>query len=301
MARILVSGHINLETTVRIDGFPLAYNPVNYPFHGVQSRVAGVGFNIARALHTLGHDVCLVSIIGADEVGQLVRSTLHADGVPDDFVIAAMPHTAQSVILYDPQGRRQIHTDLKNVQDCVFPTEALEAALDGVNLVIACNINYSRPLLGLARTRGIPVLTDLHAIRDLMNPYDTDFLQGAEVVFFSHERLVDSVESVVLQLFSSSPARFAVVGLGDRGALLASRDGFIQHVPAIRTREIVSTIGAGDALLSGFVHGFANGLEPLAALERAVVFASWKIGVAGAAEGFLSADALEHLFQTARI
>jgi ribokinase len=89
--------------------------------------------------------------------------------------------------------------------------------------------------------------------------------------------------------------------MGDRGASLASRGGSIRHVPAVRTRQIVSTIGAGDALLSGFVHGFVSGLEPLAALERGVVFASWKIGVAGAAEGFLKADALEQLSQTVRI
>jgi sugar/nucleoside kinase (ribokinase family) len=301
MARILVSGHINLETTVRIDGFPLLYNPVNYPFDGVQSRVAGVGFNIARALRTLGHDARLVSIIGTDEVGQLVRSTLRLDGILDDVVLAAMPETAQSVILYDPQGRRQIHTDLKSVQDCVIPADVLEAALDGVNAVVACNINYSRPLLALARAQGIPVVTDLHAICDLSNPYDTDFLQGAEIVFFSHERLSAPMESMVSQLFSSYPVRWVVVGMGDRGASLASRGGSIRHVPAVRTRQIVSTIGAGDALLSGFVHGFVSGLEPLAALERGVVFASWKIGVAGAAEGFLKADALEQLSQTVRI
>ncbi len=32
MAQILVSGLINIETTLRVDGFPLPYAPVHYPF-----------------------------------------------------------------------------------------------------------------------------------------------------------------------------------------------------------------------------------------------------------------------------
>jgi len=47
MPNILVSGLINIETTLRVDGFPIAYNPVNYPFFGVNSSVSGVGYNIA--------------------------------------------------------------------------------------------------------------------------------------------------------------------------------------------------------------------------------------------------------------
>jgi len=45
-ARILVTGLINIETTLRIEPFPLAYNPVNYPFFAIDSTVSGVGYNI---------------------------------------------------------------------------------------------------------------------------------------------------------------------------------------------------------------------------------------------------------------
>jgi ribokinase len=44
--RILVSGLINLETTLRVEQFPLAYEPVRFPFFGVQTAVAGVGYNL---------------------------------------------------------------------------------------------------------------------------------------------------------------------------------------------------------------------------------------------------------------
>ena len=66
-------------------------------------------------------------------------------------------------------------------------------------------------------------------------------------------------------------------------------------MPAVKTREIVSTIGAGDALFSGFVDGHTRGMDPLTSLKRATVFASYKIGAAGAAEGFLDGDELKKI------
>jgi hypothetical protein len=42
---ILVSGLINIETTLQIDGFPVPYFPVRYPFFGVNSTVSAVGYN----------------------------------------------------------------------------------------------------------------------------------------------------------------------------------------------------------------------------------------------------------------
>ena len=49
-----ICGLINMETTVRVEGFPLRYFPVTYPFNGIGSTVSGVGYNIAAALRALG-------------------------------------------------------------------------------------------------------------------------------------------------------------------------------------------------------------------------------------------------------
>ena len=63
MASILVSGLINIETTLCVDGFPIPYRPVRYPFNQINATVSGVGYNIAKALTTLGDNVNLLSII----------------------------------------------------------------------------------------------------------------------------------------------------------------------------------------------------------------------------------------------
>jgi acarbose 7IV-phosphotransferase len=117
----------------------------------------------------------------------------------------------------------------------------------------------------------------LHALQDL--------------VFFSHERLQGSPETVIQKLSERFRTRLIVVGMGARGALPAEHDEPIQFVPAVNVRPVIGTVGAGDSLLSSFVHGFTSGLEPMQALQRAVIFA----GEVGATNGFLTNDALEQL------
>ncbi len=296
MSDILVSGLINVETTLRVEGFPIEYTPVRYPFFGVNSTVSGVGYNVAKALATLGDEVRLLSLIGRDLAGGLVRESLAADGIAQDFVVEGPEHTAQSVILYDPGGRRQINTDLKDIQERIYPEAAFDRALAGCSLAVLCNVNFSRPFLAKAQRAGVPIATDVHAIADLDDAYNRDFMAAADVLFLSDEALPCPPEEWARRMLDRYGPEIIVVGLGARGALLAVRsDSFVGRFPAVRTRPVVSTIGAGDALFSAFVHVYHQTGDPYAAIRRATVFASYKIGIAGAADGFLDPEALERL------
>ena len=295
MAIILVSGLINLETTLKISGFPIEYNPVNYPFLGINSTVSGVGYNVSKAMTVLGNEVRFASLIGQDDTAKLVLETLKRDSISSEFVVQSISQTAQSVILYDLSGTRQIHTDLKDIQDQFYPEDRFAAALEHCDLVVACNINFSRDLLIKAKHMGVPIATDLHTLVNLENPYDQDFLHYADIVFFSHERLQVTPEQTANNLFNRFATNIIVVGLGKNGAMLFTRDAPAQHVKAVKTREIINTVGAGDALFSSFNHFYAKTKNPLESLRIAVSFASYKIGETGAANGFLTETELQTL------
>ena len=53
MSKIFISGLVNIEATCRINSFPIEYAPIEYNFHGVNVDVAGVGYNLAKALTAL--------------------------------------------------------------------------------------------------------------------------------------------------------------------------------------------------------------------------------------------------------
>ncbi len=293
---ILVSGLINIETTLRIPAFPLEYFPVTYPFFGVASSVSGVGYNIAKALTILGDKARFLSIIGRDLAAQQVRARLIEENIAWKYVLAQSEQTAQSVILYDGDGRRQIHTDLKDIQDLAYPLDLFDQAMADADLCALCNINFSRPLLQRARSAGKRVATDVHTISDLEDAYNRDFMQAAHILFQSDERLPVPPEEWVRRIWNRYGAEVVVVSLGAKGALLGVRDGHIlERIPAVQVRSIVNTIGAGDALFSSFLHGYNLGAAPYDALRKAVVFAGYKIGVASASDGFLTARELEEL------
>jgi ribokinase len=296
MSHILVSGLINLETTLRVDAFPIAYLPVRYPFEGVSSTVSGVGYNVAKALTTLGDRVHLASIIGRGPVAQLVWETLAQDGISGEFIVRGMERTAQSVILYDGSGRRQINVDLKDIQEQAYPRSLFERALGACSLAALCNINFSRPFLALARREGKLVATDVHAISHLEDEYNRDFMGAADVLFMSDECLPCPPQEWIKEVLGRYGNEIIVIGLGAQGALLSVKsDGVIERIPAVWTREVVNTIGAGDALFSAFVHFYNQTRNPYQALKRATVFASYKIGETGAAAGFVDEMRLNEL------
>jgi ribokinase len=291
---ITVSGLINIETTLQVENFPIHYTPVRYPFFGINSTVSGVGYNLARALSVLGDSVTLVSLIGRDPAAELVRKALKDSGIEDQFILSSIERTSQSVILYDADGRRQINVDLKDIQEQVYPEDLFLHATGQAAVVALCNVNFSRALLKVAQRTGKIIATDVHAISSLEDDYNQDFMAAADILFMSNELLPEPPEEFARHVADRFGTSVIVIGLGARGALLyQSRDGNLVHILAVNSRPVVSTIGAGDALFSCFLHYFAKGFDPRAALSRAVVFAGYKIGSAGAAEGFLDEAALE--------
>ncbi len=93
MAIIAVAGVCNVETTPRVDGFPVDYTPVRYPFFGVQSGPSGVGYNVAAALATLGDEVRLASSAHDSEggVGKHVQGDATMPTVPGAYLVVVEP------------------------------------------------------------------------------------------------------------------------------------------------------------------------------------------------------------------
>ena len=296
MSGILVSGLINIETTLKVESFPIEYSPVRFPFFGVNTTVSGVGFNVAKALTALGDRVDLLSMVGEDYGGKLAVEALAGAAIPVSYIVPCLEQTAQSIILYEPSGRRQINVDLKDIQEKAYPAELFDQALGDCSLAVLCNINFSRLFLKRTRQAGKPVATDVHTISSLEDDYNRDFMAAADVLFMSDELLPCPPEEWARRVLNRFGAEVIVIGLGPRGVLLAVRsDGFLERIPAVYTRPVVSSIGAGDALFSCFLHVYQQTGDPYQAIRKAIVFASYKIGEAGAADGFLDEQGLSRV------
>jgi sugar/nucleoside kinase (ribokinase family) len=163
------------------------------------------------------------------------------------------------------------------------------------------NVDFSRPLLALAKAASATVAIDLQTVCEASRAYDTDFLEAADIVFMSHEKLPVVPKDFVSTVWERSAAQIAVIGMGAAGALLCVRGREVRQVSAVKVRPVVNTAGAGDALFSCFLHFYLDGDEPILALRKATVFAAYKIGESGASRGFLPEDQLKRLIASVGI
>ena len=294
MKKILVSGLINTETTVKVRKFPIEYFPIDYPFFGVNTRVSGVAYNLLKALKTLGDDVRFVTMTGNDFASEYIMHEVKAAGVETEYVKKNLKETPSSVVLFDEDGKRQIYCDLKDIQEMTYEFE--KEAYDDCDLVIACNINFNRGLLKQAKEDGKAIATDVHVLGDIHDEYNRDFMQYANILFLSDENIKGDYREFLMEIEKEYQNEIIVLGMGAKGALMyVKEEDKFYELPAVSVGEVVNTVGAGDALFSGFLHYYVKGETPVEALQKAQIFASYKIGFDGGANGFADEAKIESL------
>jgi sugar/nucleoside kinase (ribokinase family) len=287
---ILVAGITNMETTVRLEGFPLEYTKSRFAFDGVTDRVGGVGYNVARMLAAMGARVELFTLLGRDLVGNVLREKLATIiGLGQRCIQQTEAQTLRSTILVDPTGRGAMFTDLKNSQDLVLPEDVLNESLAGVEWVHASNINWALSVAQDAKGKGITVSTDVQNLRQLDDAYNSRFLAVADWVFLSGEQVEGSQKDFLEQLMARYAVSGVVMTVAENGAFLGTRkaDGNlqVQHQKAILQGPVVNVTGAGDTLAAGFMAGMQQGLSPWESLLMGQVAAGFRITQPSSSDG----------------
>lgn len=292
--KILVSGLLNTETDVSVRQFPIQYYPIDYNFFGIDTFVGGVAFNIAKALTVLGDKVCLASLIGRDISANLIKNALQELSIDTKYVKANLKRTPNSAVLYDNEGKRQIYCDLKDIQETEYNFD--RSMINDVDLVVACNINFNRSLLRIAKEEGKLIATDVHVLSDVNDEFNSEFMKYADILFLSDENIGENYKEFIFQLAKTYKNKIIVMGRGAEGTAIYTRESdSVKAFPAFKTKNVVNTVGAGDSLFSAFLHYYANGYEVYEALRRAQIFASRKITCNGASNGFLTEKEIDKI------
>lgn len=297
MGSLLVAGVVNMETTLKVPGFPVEYAPITYSFFDINADVSGGAYNVGKALRVLGDEVSLMSLIGNDKRGRVVKEQLEEDKIEDIYVIPSLNMTPQSVVLYDDTGKRQIFCDLKEVQQVDYPEDRFTDAAQEADMIILQNSNFCRPFLKKSKQMGKLLATDVHDLTGIHDDYNRDFMKYADILFVSDDKIKEDPYDFVASVEQAYHNEIIVMGRGSKGAMLYVReDNFIGNFPAVKTREIVNKVGAGDALFSAFLHFYRKTGNPYYSIKNAILFSSYKIGTAGSANGFLTEAQLEQYF-----
>ena len=298
MSNILVSGLLNIETTLKINRFPIEYYPIDYPFFGIKSTVSGVAMNIAKAEKSLGNDVTVLSFLGEDKEGERILQEVKELNINTRYILKELKESPTSIVLYDNEGKRQIYCDLKDIQDKLYNPINAEEAIEKCDIAAICNINFNRDLLKLAKIKNKIIATDVHVLSNVDDEYNRDFMEYSDILFLSDEGIEGDNVEFLSKLKDKYKMKILVLGQGKKGALIYIRDeDSFYSMESIETIKVVNTVGAGDSLFSAFINYYSKGFSPLESLKRAQIFASYKIGFNGAANGFITEEKVEELLK----
>lgn len=299
MSKIFVAGLINLETAVKIPAFPINAGDIYYDFLGIDTVTSGSGFNISKALSKLGTSVYLTSVLGKESLSRVVYEDLEKSNIPKKHVVQLLDKTPQTVVLYDDYGNKKIICDLKDIQDIDFHVESHMDILEKSAVAAICNSNFARPFLKIAKEKNIPIATSVHTISGIHDEYNKEFMEYANILFLSQDSVRGETDQFIKAIEDVYKNDIIVVGMAEKGAMLyVKKDNFIGHFPAVKTRKIVSTVGAGDSLFAAFLHFYEKTKNPYYSIKAGILFASYKIGSASASKGFLTEEQVEIFYNT---
>lgn len=251
----------------------------------------GKGVNVARALTAQGDESVAVLPSGGPE-GHLLEELLDAAGV----TYAPVPvrgSVRMNISVLEPDGTT---TKLNEPGPQLSPTE-VDALLDATiaraedaSWVVGCGslppgapTDLYAVLIGRARERGARVAIDSSGA-----PFAAAVAAKPTLVKPNHEELAELVAHDLPTLgHVRDAARELVAGgievvavsLGGDGALLVTADE-CAHARATITAPL-STVGAGDCMLAGLLHGLSTGQEPTAALVAGVTWGAAAVTLPG--------------------
>ncbi len=301
MAKILtLTLNPALDITVSLDA--LRPGHVNRA-HDQQSHAAGKGLNVAQVLADLGHSVTVGGFLGRDNL-QPFEALIARRGFADCFVRVA-GETRSNLKLVEADGRVTDVNGLGPEVDEAARVELLQrlaqvapghdAVVVAGSLPRGISPEWFRQLLEQLQAQGLKVALDssgdalragLQSAPWLVKPNTEELGEvlglavqtAAEQRAAAEQLLAGGIEHVVVSAGEQGVSWFAA------GLALQARP------PQVR---VASTVGAGDSLVAGMVHGLLAAESPQQTLRRATAIATQAVTQVGF--GICDREQLAHL------
>ena len=274
-AVVTVTANPSVDRTVLVDG--VITGAVN---RALGSRVdpGGKGVNVSRALTAHGRPTTAVLPLGGPE-GTMLRALL-ADAGVTVHAVAITGATRSNISLVRPDGTTTKinepgpHLDAEEAARFLASVTAElgrhpEWLVASGSLPPGLGTDFYAQLVLAGHEWGFPVAVDTTrsalvqaaaAGADLLKPNDEELAQAAGRPLLTVGDVLVAAEQL------RAPGGQVIVSLGARGALLVGQDGAtLAAVAPDSRRDPLSTVGAGDSLLAGFLHAGTRDAHALAA------------------------------------
>lgn len=289
MARVLtVTLNPALDLTVQLPSLRLG--EVNRS-ESLQVHAAGKGLNVAQVLADLGHQLTVTGFLGETNP-QAFEQLFAARGFTDEFVRVA-GETRSNLKLAETDGRV---TDINGPGLAVTEAQCdellarLQRLAPAHDLVVVAgslprgiDSQWFVQLLNSLKALGVRVALDTSgvALRDglatrpwLIKPNEEELAEARGVDLSGSSALL--AEARRLQ---GEGIEHVVISQGADGVSWFTADAALHAQPP--KVQVISTVGAGDSLLAGMLHGLLVGWPAERTLAHATAIAAQAVGQVG--------------------
>lgn len=258
----------------------------------VHSHPAGKGLNVAQILKQLGHNVWVTGFLGQDN-RTMFDMHFQTQGFHADFVSVA-GNTRENIKIAEQSGRmtdvngRGFSVNAEHKQQLLEKIRHIAPQVDAIVLSGSLPQGFElQDLIDLVRTiqsynPQLAVDTSGNALKTIvqLNPWlikpNTDELEEA----FAESARTLSEQRQLIQKHGLH-IEHIIISMGEQGVHWIQRE----HIRSANTPkvEIQSTVGAGDTLLAGMVHGLLSALSVEETLTQATALASYAVTQIGVA------------------
>jgi fructokinase len=263
---VLVVGESLVDIVLGPDGEQLSVAPGGSPM------------NVAVGLARLGVPVRLMTCLGDDEHGALVRRHLADSGVQLRAPSTTRP-TSTATATLDDQGRASyefaLHWDPGRLE---LPAELASLHVGSLAAVVVPGDADVVSLVDRAAVAGLPISYDPNVrpavspepavlwrrVQHISNRSTLVKMSDEDLEYLQPQRPIDEI---LRALVSDSRTEVAVVTRGEHGASGADRSRSVEL--ASPPAEVVDTVGAGDAFMAGLLAAHWSGQRDLGALMNA--------------------------------
>lgn len=307
MAKILtLTLNPALDITISLDRLrPGAVNRSQ----ALHSHAAGKGLNVAQVLADLGHSVTVGGFLGQDNLAPF-EALIAWRGFADCFV-RVPGETRSNIKLVEADGQvtdingpgPQVDEAARDalLQRLAHVAPGHDAVVVAGSLPRGISPEWLRELLLMLKAQGLKVALDssgealragLQAAPWLVKPNTEELgeLLGLPV------QAADEQRAAARRLLATG-VEHVVVSQGEQGVNWFAA-GLALHAQPSKVR-IASTVGAGDSLVAGMVHGLLQAEAPAATLRRATAIAAQAVTQVGF--GIHDREQLERLEAAVRL
>lgn len=262
-----------------------------------ETEMPGGAANVACNLASLGCDVRLVAVTGADPQGHRIASLLGANMAIDFHQVIDSDRPTTTKTRFRADGQQVLRFDEEVTTPISEPirqqlVDTFTAALAGADLVIVSD--YAKGGLPRELIADVTAMTKAAGKIVLVDPKLADFGTYANASLLtpnlSELRKTGIVEGNTLEDIAAGASQLAtehhmdaiLVTLSARGMLLARADGSWHHAPA-QAREVYDVSGAGDTVIAMLAAALAGGTPMAEAVALANIAASVVVGKSGTA------------------